>query len=235
MRHGVNPATGRCRQCGRLQVTITTNGSGQLVEQATPCPCPKAEPKRPSYAEQAAEARKTGVCMDCEGPVEGTVGKALRCATHKRAAIRRTNNDGRKTPEARRKRRQYERRIRRGEAYRERRNARRRELHAERMANDPEYRERYRRRRQRETSFSHPGYERRIEYFRRTNAEPERAERKRMLAREAYYRENPVRPDPHCETCGDRIDYDGRGAPPKYHPTKACHPRWKYDCQGRAA
>jgi hypothetical protein len=157
--------------------------------------------------ERARIRKKRGVCQECPNPVEGTIGRSLYCAACNK-----------------RRRRTRERKHRRGPEVRERRAARRRELHAERMATDPEYAEAYRRRKQRETSIRHPSYEKRIEYFRRLNADPERAERKRQLARDAYYREHPERPKPFCATCEGPIPYNGRGRPPKYHRTRGCNP-----------
>jgi hypothetical protein len=220
-----------CPNCRRTLVgRVETDGSGHTVDVWPPCPCEAGaavialQPDELSYEERAAAARKTGVCMDCDQPVEGRRGWALRCADHKRRARLDQENAARRTKEKRAERRKYERKYRRKKSVRERRNARRRELHAERMATDPEYAEAYRRRKQRETSIKHPSYVKRIEYFRRTNADPERAERKRQLAREAYYRAHPQRPKPVCATCEEPIPYDGRGAPPKYHQTDECNP-----------
>jgi len=221
-----------CPDCRRTLVgRITTDGRGHAVDEWPVCICARGagdlqlQPDELSDAERAAAARKTGVCMDCEEPVEGKRGWALRCAEHKRRAVLDRENAKRRTKEGRTKRRKYERKTRRTKAAREKRNARRRELHQERMENDPEYAAEYRRRKQRETSINHPSYQRRIEYFRRTNADPDRAERKRQWALEKYYQENPIRPDPHCATCGDPIDWiPGEGRPPKYHQTAACNP-----------
>lgn len=168
--------------------------------------------------ERARIRKRRGICQECPNPVDGTVGKSLYCAACNK-----------------RRRRQREKKHRRKEEVRERRNARRRELHAERMKTDPEYAAEYRRRRQRETSITHPSYPKRIEYFNRTNADPERAERKRQHALQRYYEIHPERPDPHCATCGEAVDWTPRlGRPPKYHQTPACNPWFRSSDQEAA-
>jgi len=106
------------------------------------------------------------------------------------------------------------------------RSARRRQLHAERMQ-DPEYAAAYRQRRQRERSVHNAGYAKLLETDRRLNSDPERQQRKREHSRKRYRDRHPERPDPHCVTCGDRIPYDGRGKPPKYHQTNQCNPHYR--------
>lgn len=39
------------------------------------------------------ERRKAGICADCPRPVVGTVGKAERCAEHRRLALRENDRD----------------------------------------------------------------------------------------------------------------------------------------------
>lgn len=151
--------------------------------------------------------KKRGICQECPQPVAGVVGRSLFCAACNK-----------------RRRRSREKKHRRRPDVREHRATRRRELHAERMANDPEYARAYRAQKQRETSINHPSYTRRIEYFTRTNADPERAEKKREWTRQRYYELHPDRPQPVCATCTEAISYDGRGKPPKYHQTEACNP-----------
>lgn len=154
--------------------------------------------------------KRMGICQECPNPVRGVVGKTLHCeACGRRHDLARR----RKTDTARR----------RGERG-DKRRARKRELHAERMANDPVYAAAYRKRKQHETSINHPSYSKRIEYFTRTNAEPERAQKKRDWAKNKYYELHPERPQPVCATCQEPIPYDGKGKPPKYHQTDECIP-----------
>jgi hypothetical protein len=66
-----------CPHCRRvLRYRLDTDGlTGRLVEIVEQCPCPEAR-------------RRAGICRDCPRPVEGTVGKALRCGPHKLEARR---------------------------------------------------------------------------------------------------------------------------------------------------
>jgi hypothetical protein len=112
---------------------------------------------------------------------------------------------------------------------RERRYARRRELHQERMASDPVYAAEYRKRRQRETLFSSPGRPKYMATQRKHNANPARQQRKRELARTAYLAEHPQRPAPVCVTCGAAIPWEPKpkgasGRPPKYCYRVECIP-----------
>lgn len=83
--YGINPQTGRCRQCGKLQARHTTNGMGKLVEVAAPCPCPKVRPKRtPKWREAVDDARRLAcVCQLCDEPVVGKPKVALYCEAHR--------------------------------------------------------------------------------------------------------------------------------------------------------
>lgn len=58
-------------RCGGVLETIIERGGGTRVA----CPL--------------CERRKRGICRDCPKPVAGRVGTALRCAEHKRTALRR--------------------------------------------------------------------------------------------------------------------------------------------------
>lgn len=226
--------TKRCPSCRRTLVgRLNTDRCGHVVEEWPTCPCESGapplelQPDDLSYEERAAAARKTGICMDCDQQVEGARGRALRCAEHKRRAKLDAANAARRTKRGRKKRRKYERARLKNPEFRERRLARRRELHAERMENDPEYASEYRRRRQRETLASYPGRDAYLAKQAEHNAVAERQEKKREQARQRYYELHPERPDPHCATCGERIDWTpGRGRPPKYHQTPDCNPRW---------
>lgn len=63
-------------------------------------------------------------------------------------------------------------------------------------------------------------------YHERMSQSPEIRERKRRLERAAQARRAADRrPRPVCATCGESIEYSGKGRPPKYHRTLACHPR----------
>lgn len=226
-----------CPTCrDRLLLRFDTRG-GRLVEMRDPCRCerglkPRAvkvvAPDADEIAEEQKRRRKAGICQDCDAPVEGARGKALRCAEHKVAATR--------AADARcRERHQDERRARDSErwhsdaAHRARKMARKRELHAERMATDPEYAAKYRRRRQRETLFTNPSREKYLATQRRHNANPTRRKRKRQMARAAYYATHPDRPQPVCVTCGASIPWKpkkrgGSGRPPKYCYRVECIP-----------
>jgi hypothetical protein len=83
--YGINPATGRCRQCGRLQVRQTTNGMGKLIEAPDPCPCPKVRPKRtPKWREAVDDARRlASICQLCDEPVAGKPKVSLYCEAHR--------------------------------------------------------------------------------------------------------------------------------------------------------
>jgi hypothetical protein len=83
--YGINPATGRCRQCGRLQVRQTTNGMGKLIEAPDPCSCLKVRPKRtPKWRESVDDARRlASICQLCDEPVVGKPKVSLYCATHR--------------------------------------------------------------------------------------------------------------------------------------------------------
>lgn len=220
-----------CPLCRRVLVgRVGTDGRGHTVDEWPVCPCQagapavRLQPDELTYEERVAAVRQTGICMDCDQPVEGTKGKALRCAEHKRRAKLDQENAARRSKAGRAKRRKYERKRLRQKTVREARNRRKRKLHAERMATDPEYAKEYRRRRQRETLASHPSRERYLETQRRHNADPTRAEQKREQARRRYYELRPERPDPHCATCGEQIDWSPPGRPPKYHQTRECNP-----------
>jgi hypothetical protein len=183
-----------CPRCSRrTPVRFGTDGNGNLVQLVEPCACTRsgvAAPKRSAAGgpddftaeERERIARKTGICMDCPRPVEGKRGWALRCAEHKRTARRTRESEWRAAhPE---RVREKERNYRSKPGVREHINARERELHARRMETDPAYRERYRRRRQRETLFTNPNRAKYMETQARANADPARRERKRRRTRE---------------------------------------------------
>lgn len=185
-RHGAG-APDRCpiRHCGGwLEFTV-----GRLGQTISSCP--------------RCERRRRGICRDCPRPVEGAIGKSLRCATCKLEADRANM-------------RRYER------ANREERLRRARE----RLAQHPEQRERHNRKRaawrkahpdrvrlqkRREALRQSP---KRLAYYTRYNAA--RREEKRAAARRRYYELHPVRPSCRCIDCGERVRWtSGLGRPPK--------------------
>lgn len=218
-------------------VSFGTDGKGRLTESRERCLCERGlwpPAKAGTEKERNARLRKAGQCRDCGRPVEGTAGLAVRCAEHKRTARRDQERASRRRNKA--KRRRSERKRRRRPEVRERRCGRRRELHAERMRNDPAYAAEYRRRRQRETLFNSPGREKYLERQRRHNSDPTRIARKRAHALARYYEKHPVRPSPVCATCGGPVPWSpGHGRPPKYHQTQACNPRWATSRAAREA
>jgi hypothetical protein len=233
-----------CPKCQRRLIgRMDTDGRGNLVEEWPRCICEagakpvQLQPDELTYAEREQVARNTGICMDCSERVEGQKGKALRCGPHKVRARLDQGNASKKRPAGAARRRAYEQAYRQGEV-RARRNARRRELHQERMANDPNYAAAFRRRRERETSIKSPSYAKRIAYFNRTNADPKRAQKKRDWALRKYYELHPERPSPVCATCSESIDWKSgvdKGRPPKYHQTRECNPYFRAVGQERAA
>lgn len=99
--YGINPRTGRCRQCGKLQTRITTDGRGHDVEISAPCLCPKTAPPKPRTKRTWAlavdvERRRAGICQRCDEPVVGKLGVALYCEAHRaeaRAEIQRRHRE----------------------------------------------------------------------------------------------------------------------------------------------
>lgn len=98
MSYGINPATGRCRQCGKLQYRMETNGMGRAFEVPAPCLCPKEAPKRakrtPAWrATVDNDRRRACICQLCDEPVHGKPKVSLYCPTHRsereRAAAKR--------------------------------------------------------------------------------------------------------------------------------------------------
>jgi hypothetical protein len=69
----INPATGRCRGCGRKQVRLDTSGMGKLVAVPSPCRC-------------RFWRQRNGVCRVCDLPVAGRRGVAAWCDQHRKAA-----------------------------------------------------------------------------------------------------------------------------------------------------
>lgn len=197
-----------CRWCHvRQLVRIDTDGHGGTVDSPLPCGC--------------AAKRAAGRCIDCGAPVEGKVGLALRCATHKKTAqvaytqrwrenhpesyerVQRHTNKQRRTAAGRARRRQYERANRSQPEVRERRNRQRRELGA--TAEGRAQREKHRRL----YVDRHPE---------RVREQSVRSNRKRAAAKRDYmhvYGTKYVGEGklPTCRSCRDPIPFDGRGRP----------------------
>jgi hypothetical protein len=142
------------------------------------------------------ERRKAGICRDCPAPVEGTVGKAYRCAPCKeRARI----TDGRRNQARHREERNARARLwsKRPEALAKKAAAKRAWA-----AKNPEKIKAYRRQ---YVLKQTPGY---VAGYRRANADPVRAEKKREQARARYWQTHAA-PSPVCRTCGVAIPFDG--------------------------
>lgn len=112
--YGINPVTGRCRQCGKLQVRMTTNGSGHAVEVASPCSCPKTAPLKPKSKRAWAIAidddrRRACICQRCDLPTVGKPKIALYCETHRKEARAEVEKRNRKKAGNRYQRTYYER------------------------------------------------------------------------------------------------------------------------------
>jgi len=91
-------ASGRCSECGRLQVRFDTIPlTGRLVEIPTPCRCmvEAARPKPPKPKERREWASRVDrdrrlacVCQRCDLPTVGKPKIALYCAEHRAEATR---------------------------------------------------------------------------------------------------------------------------------------------------
>lgn len=154
------------------------------------------------------DRRRRGICRDCQLPVEGQVGKAVRCATHKREALRAAGRRCLADPETRRRKNAQARERSRRPAAKARKRERRREW----CRRNPDRVRQYKRRYLLQQS---PTY---LETQRRHNADPERQAKKRELALRRYYERHPVRPDPHCAGCGVAIAW----TPGKGRPRRTC-------------
>lgn len=191
------------RTCGHCRQTYTvrmlTDGAGHLLED--PCPC--------------TERRLRGLCQDCPLPVEGTVGRALRCAGCKAKAARRASAKyRRRNPEKvaksrrryekanREERREWERNHRARPEVRARRNQQRRRRAVQDPSRRAEYARRYKER--------HPE---------RVREQQERANAKRAAEKREYMRLYATKytgldcDPPTCRTCGDEVEYSGVGRP----------------------
>jgi hypothetical protein len=156
------------------------------------------------------ERKARGICRDCPNPVYGRVGWALRCETC--AAKKRALEDKRfradpdvKRHIAARDRKKY----RKNKAFRDRKRRQRREWAAR-------HRDEVARAKRRFLMREGPSRDRYLATQRRHNADPVRAEKKRVHARARYYVLHPERPLPICAGCRLRLNWGGTGAPPKW-------------------
>lgn len=164
-----------------------TSVAGKLVES-----CPRCD------------RRRAGICRDCPSPVEGYVGKAIRCASCKKRRRRENEHHFMRDPDNRaRKNRRYRKRWHTNAEFRERRRSYKvawRAAHPDRV-----------KRWKRAYLLKQPkAY---LAYHRRRNADPVHRAKNRALSREKYYEKHPVRPDPHCSGCEVRIEWSGKGRP----------------------
>lgn len=85
MKYGINPTTGRCRQCGKLQFRIETDGMGRSFEVPKPCPCPKKRAPRSQAWREAIDhdRRRACLCQLCDEPTAGKPKVALYCEGHR--------------------------------------------------------------------------------------------------------------------------------------------------------
>lgn len=85
-----------CTACGRRQRRdFDTDGNGLLVETLVPCGCGASGPQPlrrgralPAVEIEAHHRKGAGICKDCDAPVDGKVGLALRCAACRKIAAR---------------------------------------------------------------------------------------------------------------------------------------------------
>ncbi|MDB4893447.1 MAG: hypothetical protein JWL61_5302 [Gemmatimonadetes bacterium] len=156
------------------------------------------------------ERKRAGLCRDCPRRVYGTVGKAMRCEACARRRVREHDKKHRSDPEVRRQIESRNRKRYRAEAsYRERKCARRREW----AARNPE---KVKRAARRLLLSEGPSRQRHLATQRRHNADPVRAQKKRVQALARYYELHPVRPEPRCAGCTLRLAWKGVGKPPKW-------------------
>jgi len=155
------------------------------------------------------ERRERGICRDCPAPVAGVLRKAVRCARCKEKAREAQTERWRVAH-------QEEIRERQNERYHANDEQRLRKLEYKRLwrkANPDKVRAAKQRYAKRHGCQKDSRY---LEYHRKYNAQTARQEEKRARARAKYYEKHPVRPDPHCETCSEKITWTpGMGRPPR--------------------
>lgn len=146
-----------------------------------------------------------GICRDCPSPVEGCVGKAIRCHGCKKRRQRENERIWMADPDNRqRKNRAAQKRWRKSKAMRERK---KKNSRAWRKL----YPDRVKRSKRLYLLKQTAGY---VEAQRRWNRDPIRVAKKRAWAIAKYYELHPVRPDPHCSGCGVPIEWTpGHGRP----------------------
>lgn len=193
----------RCPHCQqRRPARFTTDGHGRDVDITPPCTCPKGR-------------KAGGICQNCPKPVEGMVGRALRCRRCKQEARR--EGWRRYDRQHAEKRRAYDRqRWRNDPAHR----IRKRQLRRERAKTPEEQARRREYRRRREVRNTKAVLEER----RRTEARPERKAARLKWAHENQTKYvGPRGIKPTCATCGVEVPYSGRGRPHKQCST--CDPK----------
>lgn len=215
-------AVRECRWCRVRQVVrLDTDGRGGVVEEPLPCGC--------------AELRARGVCIGCrKAPVEGTPGRALRCAPCKVVAnrdacrrwkerhpdrhdrVQRTERRRRRSAAGRARRREYDRARRSDPEFRARRNARRRQLGLTARGREQRGKEK------RLYKERHPE---------RVKAQQDRANARRAAEKREYMHLYATRyvgegKKPTCRSCGAEVPWSGRGRPRK--ECRSCDPaRWR--------
>jgi hypothetical protein len=160
------------------------------------------------------DRRRRGICRDCTAPVEGAIGKAVRCASHKHAARLAAGRRMMSDPAVRAKKNVNHRKYSKRPEVRARKN----ECHRAWVAAHPEKKKEYSRRYLLKQS---PRY---LATQRRHNRRPTRAKKKRDMALAKYYQLHPVRPDPHCTGCGVAIAWTPGQGRPRLTCDKCCTP-----------
>lgn len=146
------------------------------------------------------ERRQRGLCRDCDRPVAGARGKALRCALHRKLAAAAAQA-----------------RYRAGHRAILRERARQRERDPARRPARLEYKRLYRQARPEKVRGQKARYARRQtlraqRYQARYKAR--HREYYRELARQRHSRLHPTRPEPTCRACGQPVPWDGTHRPP---------------------
>lgn len=100
----MRPATPHCGACGQALVRFDTDGMGRLVEVPAPCPCQRAEAKKPKRLPRTPawrqridnDRRRACVCQLCDEPVTGKPKVALYCDAHREERRRETQIESRR-------------------------------------------------------------------------------------------------------------------------------------------
>jgi len=161
----------------------------------------------------ACARQRMGVCRDCDKPVDGRRGYAIRCAQHKEVAKR---EQMRRSQELHREERLEKARAsyQQNDEVRRRRNEYRRLY---RKAHPDKIREQKRRAALRDNAAK----KHTLAWHRKHNKKKARILRKRQQAKITYYREHPDRPTPKCAGCAKYLSWQplpsgACGRPPKW-------------------